>query len=334
MLGLGVEIGALPEEAVREALRANDPASIYRLTESAMEGVCAWMTRLTLEAQGGTYVPHHRFAWVDLAPSEERHATDLHLFGNAIADVALDLNALPLPLAKLLHEALGFAGALAEAFMPDDYLNYAYWVEERMNDLRALEKQGLLDDPDRAHEHVEASGEFETLTGYSREDFAEIVERCRQWLAPSPAWCAPSARRSKHPAREIVRELWKCRRENPAFYRHPAARLVRRMASVARCYERDAKKHGHVTYGAAYENEMPLGIMQAVFLGFPWEHEAADWVRDGIMQSGEELSLRMTLSRVTPLALRARLTAMARMQGLLMRAGELLRPKKTTEANS
>lgn len=333
VLGLGVEIGALSEGDVRASLGGNDAVAIYRLTEKAMEGVCAWMTRLTLEAQGGTYVPCNRFAWMDLTPSEEPHATDLHFFGNAIADVELDLNALPPPLAALFHDVVQLSSGLAEAFMPENYLEYAYWVEERMNDLERLEKAGLLNDPAKAHEYVEGTQEFETLNGYSREDFTEIVERCRQWLAPIPAWRKPRGRHTKHPARAMVRAFWRLRREHPALYRHPATRIARRMASTARRYEREARKHGHVAYGQMYENEMPLGIMQGVFLGFAWEQEAVDWVRENIMQSGEELSLRITLSRVMPQALRARLTAMARMQGLLIRAGEMLKPK-TEETKS
>lgn len=333
VLGACAALG-LMERPVLEAAPARDDASeMHALTVAGLTALARWMDAefaRGLGRCGGDFGP---LAHIDLDPRGDG-GTDLVFIGYGSLETRVPMERLPREIARALYAALTLCAHEAEAMLPEDLMHFSYWIEARLDDVRALRDRGLLDDMAAAWAYAERH--CETLSGYALDGFREIVAQTREWLDGPPDWqdtrsLLGRSRRPAEAASRLLRVVWGWRRSARDLYRHPMTRVIRGMSACARRYHRDVARHGSITVGPPDEGETHLALLNVVRLGVAWEDPVADGIQEEMMQAGETALLRLKLDRLAYRALVARLRVMARAQGLIARAGEIAREEMSRD---
>lgn len=345
--------------------------ALHRLLARGLDALCAWLwTEATRVLPAGLSPPDNH-AWltfnlddaITLSHSgagrpDEDPASDpdpvLRLDLASPWDYAFDLNALPLPLARAVYDLFRqLADRLHVGILPPE-VREGYGLTSELSDTQArLETAGAAHDPARTLAWLRETGEdaFWGITDVA--EAADLLVRLEQATAPNPPWMTPpgagedgdasGASNDKKRARigsatgfqvwldGALGWLWTGRREQPALYRHPWGRVLRRAILALRRWSRrypvpgavEADAESSLVAGWDEDGEVPLEYGCGIGCGLPGEREALDGLRQQMMEAGELPCLRLRLRRDGLPALRRRLAGLAVAQGVLLLAEQV-----------
>lgn len=319
VIGVALEVGKLDPDAVQPVFEQRDGRAIFALTQKALVGIAEWVSDTARATAGPTARPPS-YLGIDLLPRNEYDEEFVSLRLRDWCDYFLRLDSLPVELAQAVYRSVELLTYVnSELTTPWDLREGAYWIELRVQEIDELRKAGVLDNPAAAHKYVEEH-ELETLHMCEPEELAEILDECRNWTDTLPAWVATGEKKPEQEAKALMLTAWRWRKENPALYRSPWVRFIRRTAQISRKLLAYRKRHGALEPASPDEGEIPLGYAHTVLFDLPWEDAALEYVRQGAMETGEEFGVRYTLKGVAIKPLRGMLESIATVEGLMLLA--------------